>query len=313
MDNPKDIQEQIGSPEGLRKAVADHIREKPKICRDLFKYQAGLRQLAPLQVPRMGWVHEHFDRDYLDTCKKISALEQKLTTNKAITPQEKAKDKQALVQLTISKKALEEEGNKKDEELARSFVRLGTSTGVFLSSLPLVGPISATAAGIGAAHLSQGNEFEIIKQVLLFGAVGKVFEKLRKIPIINQPEGKVLAWVRNHIKQGEGVVQGGNSIGNTTTTSLVPCKIAKAAQKIANGEYSITKTVAKNLPDRPYINSPGTIKNIIFSNQGTPDKYFQGGMNWKVLGEFNGSKGIYELGMNPETGVIYHFLFRTVK
>ncbi|WP_243018433.1 MULTISPECIES: hypothetical protein [Candidatus Cardinium] len=56
MDNPKDIQEQIGSPAGLRKAVADHIREKPKICRDLVKYQEKLRQLAPLQVPRMGFL-----------------------------------------------------------------------------------------------------------------------------------------------------------------------------------------------------------------------------------------------------------------
>ncbi|WP_243018430.1 hypothetical protein [Candidatus Cardinium hertigii] len=202
MDNPKDIQEQIGSPAGLRQIAADYMSKNPESYNKLFKAQAGLSQLAPLQVPRMGWVHERFDPEYRDICKKISALEQKLTTNKAITPEEKAKDEQALVQLNIRKKALEEEGNKKDEELARSFIRLGTSTGVFLSSLPLVGPISATAAGIGAAHLSQGNEFEIIKQVLLFGAVGKVFEKLRKIPIINQAEGKMLAWVRNLSNQG---------------------------------------------------------------------------------------------------------------
>uniref|UniRef100_UPI001FB1D3BB hypothetical protein n=1 Tax=Candidatus Cardinium sp. cByotN1 TaxID=2699439 RepID=UPI001FB1D3BB len=108
---PKDIQEQIGSPGGLRQIASDHMSKNPESYNKLFKAQAGLSQLAPLQVPRMGWVHEHFDPDYLDICKKISALEQKLTTNKAITPEEKAKDEQALVQLNISKKTLEEEGN----------------------------------------------------------------------------------------------------------------------------------------------------------------------------------------------------------
>ena len=46
------------------------------------------------------------------------------------------------------------------------------------------------------------------------------------------------------------------------------------------------------------------------SGNGTPDAFFKGGMNWKVPGTFQGSNGIFELGLNPETNTIYHFLFK---
>lgn len=46
------------------------------------------------------------------------------------------------------------------------------------------------------------------------------------------------------------------------------------------------------------------------SGKGVPDAFFKGGMNWKVPGTFQGSKGIFELGINPETNTIYHFLFK---
>ncbi|WP_243553106.1 hypothetical protein, partial [Candidatus Cardinium sp. cBcalN2] len=64
MDNPKDIQEQIGSPGGLRQIASAGMSKNPESYNKLFKAQAGLSQLAPLQVPRMGWVHEHFDPEY---------------------------------------------------------------------------------------------------------------------------------------------------------------------------------------------------------------------------------------------------------
>ena len=48
-------------------------------------------------------------------------------------------------------------------------------------------------------------------------------------------------------------------------------------------------------------------------NKGIPDATFKGGMNWKVPGTFQGSSGIFELGIHPETHTIYHFLFKTVK
>jgi len=84
-------------------------------------------------------------------------------------------------------------------------------------------------------------------------------------------------------------------------------------QAIEAGEYTLTKTVTNNLATRPYINSPSTITNIMRTGEGVPDAFFKGGMNWKVSGAFNGSNGIFELGINPETNTIYHFLFRTIK
>jgi hypothetical protein len=61
------------------------------------------------------------------------------------------------------------------------------------------------------------------------------------------------------------------------------------------------------------LRGPSTISNILKTGKGVPDAFFKGGMNYKVTGSFNGSKGIFELGINPETNTIYHFLFKTFK
>lgn len=82
---------------------------------------------------------------------------------------------------------------------------------------------------------------------------------------------------------------------------------------IQAGKYTFTKTAAGHLAKRPYMNSPSTITNIMKSGKGVPDQFFKGGVNYKVPGTYNGSKGIYELGINPNTNTIYHFLFKTVK
>jgi len=42
---------------------------------------------------------------------------------------------------------------------------------------------------------------------------------------------------------------------------------------------------------------------------GMPDATFSGGFNWQVPGTFRGSSGTFELGINPESTVIYHFNF----
>ncbi|WP_299362482.1 RHS repeat-associated core domain-containing protein [Winogradskyella sp.] len=75
--------------------------------------------------------------------------------------------------------------------------------------------------------------------------------------------------------------------------------------------YTTTRTVANNLASRPFINSPHTIRNIISTGRGVPDEFFKGGRNWVTPGTFNGSEGIFELGMNTSTKVIYHFMFRS--
>lgn len=80
---------------------------------------------------------------------------------------------------------------------------------------------------------------------------------------------------------------------------------------IESGQYNLTKTVAGHLAERPYIGSPSTITNVMrVGGKGVLDTSFKGGINYLAPGTFNGASGVYELGINPQTRTIYHFLFR---
>ena len=95
----------------------------------------------------------------------------------------------------------------------------------------------------------------------------------------------------------------------------------KAAAQVGTGEFTYAKTAARHFsdivkkgvykgePSRPYMNSSLTIQEIMQAGKGIPDATFKGGLNWKVPGAFRGAQGIWELGINPETKVIYHFNF----
>jgi RHS repeat-associated protein len=87
---------------------------------------------------------------------------------------------------------------------------------------------------------------------------------------------------------------------------------ATATRLLTKGGYTITKTVANNLATRPYINSLSTIEEIMAYGKGVADKSFKGGFNYKAPGMFNGSNGFFELGINPSTKVIYHFIFKSL-
>ena len=95
----------------------------------------------------------------------------------------------------------------------------------------------------------------------------------------------------------------------------------REAARGSSQAFTYTKSAGKHLTEvvkkganagqlsRPYMKSPLTIKEIMSTGKGIPDATFKGGMNWKVPGTFRGSQGIWELGINPKTNVIYHFNF----
>ena len=102
--------------------------------------------------------------------------------------------------------------------------------------------------------------------------------------------------------------------------------LAEAKSAISSPEYSFTQTAADHLkkvvtrglnkgqPRRPFMNSPLTIQEIMATGPGVPDapafgSPYPGGFNWRVSGSFRGSNGTWELGINPQTRVIYHFNF----
>ncbi len=75
-----------------------------------------------------------------------------------------------------------------------------------------------------------------------------------------------------------------------------------------------TETVAAHAAERPYINSPLTIRNIIESGRPIPDPGgVAGALRWDVLGSFRGSEGTFELVIDPSTNRILHFLFRSAR
>jgi hypothetical protein len=119
-----------------------------------------------------------------------------------------------------------------------------------------------------------------------------------------------IATLGQGAKVKAGVTVGINAVFKTGTTATSAGIGNSCASTL---EYTITKTVSNNLATRPYINSPSTITNIMKAGRGVPDAYFKGGMNYKVPGAFNGADGIWELGINPKTNTIYHFLFKSIK
>ena len=70
-----------------------------------------------------------------------------------------------------------------------------------------------------------------------------------------------------------------------------------------------SRTVQDHL-DRPYQDSTILIQEIIQSTSPIADPRGTDALFWKVQGFFNGTPGVYELLIDPETNTIWHFLFK---
>jgi len=87
------------------------------------------------------------------------------------------------------------------------------------------------------------------------------------------------------------------------------------------GVYTYTKSAENHLNElvkrgehagkltRPYMRSPLAIKEIMATGQGVADKSAAGALRYAVPGTFRGSAGTWELVVNPQTNLIYHFNF----
>lgn len=81
-----------------------------------------------------------------------------------------------------------------------------------------------------------------------------------------------------------------------------------------SAEFKLTDTVAKNLPTRPYLKSPLTIREIMAGGKPIADPGgVPGALRWDVPGAFNGSTGTWELVIDPKTNTVLHFLFKGAK
>lgn len=79
-------------------------------------------------------------------------------------------------------------------------------------------------------------------------------------------------------------------------------------------ELVMTATAAKHLSRRPYMNSTLLMREIMQSGKAIRDPgRMSGAWRWDVPGAFNGSKGAWELVVNPRTMQVVHFLFRSTR
>ena len=172
------------------------------------------------------------------------------------------------------------------------------------------------------------NAFELIAsssklQNLLLGKDSPLSED-SKSSLFNSLNSRSMDAIARPI--GEAVVGlGAGELGGAILGKAIGWIVGKVAGKAVSqagiSEYVYTKTAAKHFSDivkkgiykgemaRPYMNSPLTIQEIMQAGKGIPDATFKGGVNWKVPGVFRGTQGIWELGINPKTKVIYHFNF----
>lgn len=172
------------------------------------------------------------------------------------------------------------------------------------------------------------NAFELIAsssklQNLLLGKDSPLSED-SKSSLFNSLNSRSMDAIARPI--GEAVVGlGAGELGGAILGKAIGWIVGKVAGKAVSqagiSEYVYTKTAAKHFSDivkkgiykgemaRPYMNSPLTIQEIMQAGKGIPDATFKGGVNRKVPGVFRGTQGIWELGINPKTKVIYHFNF----
>ncbi|WP_157975405.1 hypothetical protein, partial [Photorhabdus sp. CRCIA-P01] len=90
--------------------------------------------------------------------------------------------------------------------------------------------------------------------------------------------------------------------------------------KINASELKLTKTVENHLNDlnkvgdrvRPYGDSRTLMQEIMDSKPPSTDpRGIPGALRWDVSGMMNGSKGTYELVVDPKTNTVLHFLFKS--
>lgn len=90
--------------------------------------------------------------------------------------------------------------------------------------------------------------------------------------------------------------------------------------KISAYDLKLTKTVENHLNDinkagdrvRPYSDSRALMQEIMDSKAPVSDpRGVPGALRWDVQGTMNGSKGTYELVVDPRTSTVLHFLFRS--
>jgi len=165
--------------------------------------------------------------------------------------------------------------------------------------------VQSFTIGVDGAHMVDGHLY--VRQEMLRAA----FDSIAQQPgLIHRP-------VRDSIVTG---------VAAATALKLpgLARRLFMASPTVASGGTAVTSylvknadrlqrtaTVMNNVATRPYIQSTQFIQQIMLSGSPMPDPGTAAGLKWVVPGTFNGSQGVFDLVINPDTHTILHFLFQT--
>jgi hypothetical protein len=103
-----------------------------------------------------------------------------------------------------------------------------------------------------------------------------------------------------------------NQLARAKPASGSPHAARGAAEAVKVGEYTLTRTVAGKLAERPYLNSPLTLREIMAAGKPISDPGgVAGALRWDVPGAFRGSAGTWQLVVDPQSNTVLHWLFNT--
>lgn len=127
-----------------------------------------------------------------------------------------------------------------------------------------------------------------------------------------------IGTLRNQLAQldYEAICEGADTCGLGTVAPelylLGVGGVIRQAAAVTIGEYTLTRTVAGKLAERPFLNSPLTLREIMAAGKPIPDPGgVAGALRWDVPGTFRGSAGTWELVIDPRSNTVLHWLFKS--
>jgi hypothetical protein len=174
-----------------------------------------------------------------------------------------------------------------------------------------------TGKGIAAASSYLGR----------IGALDKVQNAVSRVveEVATASEAKEVATIEGVVFKVPQAVEETGILKNASQKIKSGGSTAKnmsSAEKLSKQLYTFTKSAGKHLDEvvqrgkykgefvRPYMRSPLTIQEIMATGKGVADATAQNALNFKVPGAFRGATGTWELVVDPEKKIVYHFLFK---
>jgi len=181
-------------------------------------------------------------------------------------------------------------------------------------TVALLREIDAAGKAIGCVKLAQTLEEKAVQSGIKLAK--SVEDRLARAAVLGE-EAITCDGIVLHVPPELGEA----SVLKMAAEELNKVPASTAAQVAPLHKYDFTKTAASHFDDvikhgkykgelaRPYMRSPLTIMEIISTGKSVPDQFAKGALNFRVPGSFRGSDGIWELVIDIEKNLIYHFNF----